>query len=143
MKLLYIYLEEDYKHIPKGGYYLDKEFIVEEFIPRGLIKLKKNSSYYNPYNESISNMTCIVGKNGIGKTTFFELIIAPLLWRLDGDTLSKKLHLLFYDRDDEKFYFQSYIDDAYNWILKVDNKKRDLRKNIIYQLSATETPTLK
>jgi hypothetical protein len=99
VKLLYIHIEEDYKHIKAGGYYFDREFIVKEFIPRGnkKIELETNENYHHPFNNNINNISCIVGKNGIGKTTFFELIIAPLLWQLDGSDLLGQIHLLFFD----------------------------------------------
>ena len=31
MKLIYIFLEENYKNIEKGGYSFDDEFIIQEF----------------------------------------------------------------------------------------------------------------
>lgn len=134
MKLIYIYLEENYKNIDKGGYSFDDEFIIEEFNTTSKnIKLKTNDSYHKPFNKSIQNITCIVGKNGIGKTTFFELLIAPLLWRLDGETLIGKLHLLFYEEIEQIFLIQSYINDAHNWNITVDKKEKNIKKQYFYQ----------
>lgn len=138
MKLVYIFLEDDYKHIPKGGYQFDNEFIVDEFNPNPVnniknIRLNYNPDYHHPFNTSISNITCIVGKNGIGKTTFFELLIAPLLWRLDGSMLEDKLHLLFYDPQSDEFLIESYINDAHNWSLTVNGIFKILVKNKFQQ----------
>jgi predicted ATP-binding protein involved in virulence len=136
MKLIFVYLEEDYKHIPAGKYPLDNEFNVLEFntiAGQKKIVLEKNINYHHPFNDSLNNISCIVGKNGIGKTTFFELIIAPLLWRLDGEILSGKIHLLFYDEIEESFYIESYINNARYWHLWVDGVEKEIYKNIYTQ----------
>lgn len=134
MKLIYIFLEENYKNIQKGGYSFDDEFIIEEFNTTSKnIKLKTNSSYHKPFNNSIQNITCIVGKNGIGKTTFFELLIAPLLWRLDGEELIGKLHLLFYDISTDSFLIESYINDAHNWKVYLNDMQKIIKKNKFQQ----------
>ncbi len=131
MKLLYIHIEEDYKHIKAGGYYFDREFIVKKFIPRGnkKIELETNGNYHHPFNNNLSNISCIVGKNGIGKTTFFELIIAPLLWNLDGEELVNKIHLLFYDEEKNEFLIQTYYHNSKNWNLFLDRESIDIYKN--------------
>ena len=132
MKLLYIHIEEDYKHIKTGGYYFDREFNVTKFNTTNgqkKIELETNSNYHNPFNSNINNISCIVGKNGVGKTTFFELIIAPLLWRLDGSLLENKIHLLYYDEIEKEFYIQSYTDKANNWELYLDGSEINLFKN--------------
>ena len=129
MKLLYIFLEDDYKHIPKGGYSLDNEFHIELDRPTKSITLTTNTDYHNPFNPSILNISCIVGKNGIGKTTFFELLIAPLLWRLDGNMLEDRLHLLFYDEQLNEFYIESYINNAKDWQISLDGVKKPIVKN--------------
>lgn len=139
MKLIYIYLEDDYKHIKKGGYSFDNEFLVEKFEckkdkeGKKLIKINTNKDYHSPFNNSINNITCIVGRNGIGKTTFFELLIAPLLWRLDGEVLVGKLHLLFYDKELDTFVIESYIDNAESWAITLDNNPKKIRKNLFTQ----------
>jgi len=132
MKLLYIYIEEDYKHIKAGGYYFDKEFKVINFNPtlgQREITLETNTNYHKPFNQNINNISCIVGENGVGKTTFFELIIAPLLWGLDGSILENKIHLLYYDEIEESFYIQSYVNKANHWVLYLDGEKRNIFKN--------------
>ncbi|MDD2829892.1 MAG: AAA family ATPase [Sulfuricurvum sp.] len=148
MKLLYFFLEDDYKHIPKGGYQFDNEFIVEEFNPNPVnyirnIRLKHNTDYHHPFNNSISNITCIVGKNGIGKTTFFELLIASLLWRLDGELLKDKLHFLFYDNSTDNFFIESYINNAHAWQINLDGTSKDIYKNTYTQNKREEDKNTK
>lgn len=136
MKLLYIHIEEDYKHIKAGGYYFDKEFKVINFnttLGQKKITLETNPRYHNPFNQNINNISCIVGKNGVGKTTFFELIIAPLLWRLDGSALEDKIHLLYYDEINHEFYIQTYINNSQFWTLELDGKSIEIYKNIYTQ----------
>lgn len=135
MKLLYIHIEEDYKHIKAGGYYFDREFIVKEFIPKGnkKIELETNESYHHPFNNNINNISCIVGKNGIGKTTFFELIIAPLLWKLDGSDLVGQIHLLFFDEESNNFLIQTYYSNSTNWQFFLDGNNIDIYKNTYNQ----------
>lgn len=130
MKLIYIFLDENYKNIEKGVYPFDNEFAVEKFDRKNkIIKLNTNDKYHKPFNNSIQNITCIVGKNGIGKTTFFELLIAPLIWRLDGEELIGKLHLLFYDKVSGEFLIESYINNADRWQLQVDDTSKIIKKN--------------
>lgn len=132
MKIVYIHIEEDYKHIPAGGYTLDNEFNIIQFNPtlgQRQITLETNKDYYHPFNNTLNNVSCIVGKNGIGKTTFFELIIAPLLWRLDGSSLENKIHLLFYDEIVKEFYIQSYTGQSNGWKLILDTQEIDIYKN--------------
>jgi hypothetical protein len=58
MKLIYIFLQDDYKNITKGGYSFDDEFIAEEFnTTNKTIKLKTNDNYHKPFNSSIQNIT--------------------------------------------------------------------------------------
>ncbi len=135
MKLLYIHIEEDYKHIKAGGYYFDREFIIKEFIPRGnkKIELKTNENYHHPFNNNINNISCLVGKNGIGKTTFFELIIAPLLWKLDGSDLVGQIHLLFFDEESNNFLIQTYYGNSGNWQVFLDGNNIDIYKNTYNQ----------
>jgi predicted ATPase len=135
VKLLYIHIEENYKHIKAGGYYFDREFIVKEFIPRGnkKIELETNKSYHHPFNDNLNNISCIVGKNGIGKTTFFELIIAPLLWKLDGSDLVGQIHLLFFDEESNDFLIQTYYNNSTNWQIFLDDESINIYKNIYNQ----------
>ncbi|MBP6163013.1 MAG: AAA family ATPase [Aliarcobacter sp.] len=135
MKLLYIHIEEDYKHIKAGGYYFDREFIVKVFIPRGnkKIELETNENYHHPFNNNINNISCIVGKNGIGKTTFFELIIAPLLWKLDGSDLVGQIHLLFFDEESNNFLIQTYYANSKNWQVFLNGNNIDIYKNTYNQ----------
>jgi len=136
MKLLYIHIEDDYKHIKAGGYYFDREFNVIGFnYTNGekKIELETNPNYHNPFNDNLNNISCIVGKNGVGKTTFFELIIAPLLWRLDGEMLLGKIHLLYYDEIEKEFYIQSYINNSQSWSIELDNQDTNIYKNIFTQ----------
>lgn len=135
MKLLYIHIEEDYKHIKAGGYYFDREFIVKEFIPRGnkKIELETNENYHHPFNNNLNNISCIVGKNGIGKTTFFELIIAPLLWKLDGSDLVGQIHLLFFDEESNNFLIQTYYGNSKNWQVFLNGNNIDIYKNTYNQ----------
>jgi predicted ATP-binding protein involved in virulence len=136
MKLLYIILEEDYKHIPHGEYCFDNQFELIKFNSEANyreIVLKKNSNYHHPFNKNLNNISCVVGKNGMGKTTFFELIIAPLLWRLDEPVLVGKIHLLFYDEIDKSFFIESYIDNSEGWHLTLNEKNENIYKNIYTQ----------
>nr|WP_249317621.1 AAA family ATPase [Campylobacter mucosalis] len=113
-----------------------------------IIEVKKNEKYYKQFSGSIENISCIVGKNGVGKTTFFELIIMLKLWKIDGDTFRNKIHALFYEN--KEFFIQSYYNNATGWKIVgvqnelkkfcVDNKDNPIKADIDRKFSIVPTP---
>lgn len=122
MKILCIYLKEDYKAIKQGLYKFDDEFEINFDYDNKKINIKKNDKYYHQFNDNIENISCIVGKNGMGKTTFFEILIGLKLWRIDGKEHAGKIIALYCD-EEKKFYIQSYLDNATGWKVNEDYKK--------------------
>jgi len=140
MKLIHLQLEENYKTIPKGSYNFSNEFHVDFDISNKTISIIKNKNYIDIYNQSIENITCIVGKNGKGKTIFFELLIMPLLWRLDGESHIGKIHLLFYDKTEDKFYLQTYINNTTFWNFTFEGEEKELFKyDIVHNIKKVGT----
>ena len=132
MKLIAILLDEDYKNIPRGIYKFDDEFKIIEFNSRNkVIELRRNQNYYKQFESPIGNISCIVGKNGMGKTTLFEILISLKLWRLDNELKEGTIHALFYDLSKNIFFIQSYIDNASDWSMKdFELKKFDITNKI-------------
>lgn len=118
MKLIYLHIEKDYKNIKSGTYKFDNEFNVEFDYENKTIKINENPKYYKQFDGSIENISCIVGKNGMGKTTFIEILISLKLWRLDGERNVGEIHALFYDGDTKTFFIQTYISKLKYW--KID-----------------------
>jgi hypothetical protein len=132
MKLIAILLDEDYKNIPRGIYKFDDEFKIIEFNSRNkVIELRRNQNYYKQFESLIENISCIVGKNGMGKTTLFEILISLKLWRLDDGLKEGTIHALFYDLSKKIFFIQSYRDNASDWSIKYfELKKFDITNKI-------------
>lgn len=128
MTLFYMYLEQDYKNISMGGYSFENRFSknVEVKEKSKVLNLVENNEFLNIFNDDINALSCIVGKNGAGKTTFLELLITNLLWGLEPNKLSEaNLTLFFYTKEKNKydFYLQSYRDYGEQWQIVLQDKK--------------------
>ena len=86
MTLLYLYFNNSphasYKGIVpnQDGYRFDNRFNITFDPTNKHFEITDNPDYVQIYNDSISNISCIVGKNGSGKTTFIELLITNIAW---------------------------------------------------------------
>ena len=128
MTLFYMYLEQDYKNISMGGYSFENRFSknVEVKEKSKVLNLVENNEFLNIFNDDINALSCIVGKNGAGKTTFLELLITNLLWGLEPNKLSEaNLTLFFYTKEKNKydFYLQSDRDYGEQWQIVLQDKK--------------------
>jgi len=86
MTLLYMYFEtkdnKKYKSIQpnKLGYRFDNRYIINYDKEKKTFEINNNINFVQIYNEAIVNISCIVGKNGSGKTTFIELLLSNIVW---------------------------------------------------------------
>ena len=123
MTLLYMYFEnslpidETYKGIKPNplGYTFDNKFTVR--FENSEFHIEDNKKYVQIYNNAISNFSCIVGKNGSGKTTFMELLITNIAWGITEKQPSL-MKSIYYDIDKSgnyQFFLHQYIkwDDSY------------------------------
>lgn len=144
MTLFYMYLEQDYKNINKGGYSFESRFLksVEIEDKSKVLKLIENDKFLNMFNDNINALSCIVGKNGAGKTTFLELLITNLLWGLEPNKLNEaNLTLFFYTekKGKYKFYLQSYRDFGSQW--KIVLKDKNTMKDELQYINREKTPS--
>lgn len=86
MTLLYMYFSnasnETYKGIKpnNNGYRFDNRFDIYFNNETKTFEINDNPNYVQVYNNAISNISCVVGRNGSGKTTFIELLLANIVW---------------------------------------------------------------
>jgi hypothetical protein len=52
----------------------------------------------------------------------------PLLWRLDGESHIGKVHLLFYEKKEDRFYLQNYINNTLSWNFTFEGEEKELFK---------------
>lgn len=118
MTLLYMYFENGnttYKGIkpnPKG-YTFDNRFIVELDKENKIFNILDNPNYVQIYNSAISNVSCIVGRNGSGKTTFFELLITNIAWGITERQPSMMKSIYYKIKDDRSYEF--FLHQYINW----------------------------
>lgn len=121
MTLLYMYFENrlpidnTYKGIKPNinGYTFDNRFDVKLDKENNIFHINDNPNHVQIYNNAISNFTCIVGRNGSGKTTFMELLITNIAWGITEKqpSLMKSIYYSINKDGTYKFFLHQYI----NW----------------------------
>ena len=136
MTLLYMYFEnggQTYKGIkpnPKG-YVFDSRFDIEFDKEKTTFNIKDNDEYVQIYNSAISNISCIVGKNGSGKTTFIELLLSNIVWGMTHRQ-PKKMISIYYTIDESgktEFFIHLFKTDGreHKYKLFLNSKKQELQ----------------
>lgn len=128
MKIAYIYIEE-HKSISKISIPLVSKYDFK--YSNNTLKIKKNQDYISNFYNGI-NVTAIVGKNGVGKTTILDFIESIYSYSLSSG------FIIFMDRDEkfktkyinhpevqiechEKLLNEFTYNDEKNLIIKIDN----------------------
>lgn len=102
LKLLYVWIE-DYKNIKETGFHFSNEYkfeVKKENDNYNISKKETKSTNFNLFGNSI-NITAIIGKNGCGKSSIFEII-----YMLTKKNCSTNAFLLF-NFDNKLYYLKS------------------------------------
>ncbi|MBE2975810.1 AAA family ATPase [Priestia megaterium] len=116
MEFCYYWIDKYNDFIEDQGFNFGGEFLFEYRLGEKKLIIKKNENYIeNFFNTNkqgkISNITAIVGRNGVGKSTIIEALKGLLL---DGGILGKR------DKTEEgSYYFYKRI-----LVIKLENKYR-------------------
>ena len=96
-----------------NGYTFDNRFNVKLDKENNIFYINDNPNYVQIYNNAISNFSCIVGRNGSGKTTFMELLITNIAWGITEKqpSLMKSIYYSINKDGTYKFFLHQYI----NW----------------------------
>ena len=108
MKLIYAWIEK-YRNIEQCGIGLSNDFIVDiknanskrEDISIKRVSIKKGKKNLSIYGDNISEVTVIVGKNGVGKSNFITCI-GDLFTSLDESSFM----LIYYDEEKDDFILE-------------------------------------
>ena len=112
MKLLYVYIQNFGELLKNEGFEFSNEFIVTYSKDDQVLSINENASYLDGfYGEVISDITAIVGINGVGKTTLLNLIGRNLKDRLELSNISRSRkiideYFMIYHVKDDIFYFE-------------------------------------
>lgn len=139
MTLLYMYFENSsaidgtYKGIKPNtnGYTFDNRFIVTLDKENNIFYINDNPNYVQIYNNAISNVSCIVGKNGSGKTTFIELLITNIAWGITEKqpSLMKSIYYEMKADGTYDFFLHQYINWNVNYKIHYNGNNVSINKN--------------
>jgi len=136
MTLLYMYFENSgntYKGIKpnSSGYTFDNRFIVTLDKVNSIFYINDNPNYVQIYNNAISNVSCIVGKNGSGKTTFMELLITNIAWGITEKqpSLMKSIYYKINTDGTYEFFLHQYINWNSNYKVYYNDSEVDVKRN--------------
>ena len=136
MNLLWIYFdngldENGNKKTFKGIYPSEKGYLFDNRFNVGFDKnnkkifIEENDKFVKLYNNALTSVSCIVGKNGSGKTTFFELIITNVSWGMNKGQPDFMISLYYEIKENDiNFFLQVYRGNA-----KTNNFKLFFKKN--------------
>lgn len=98
---------ESYKGVVPNpnGYFFDNRFTVSFEKTTKIFTIKDNPKYIQVYNNAISNISCIVGENGSGKTTFLELLISNISWGITPYQPTAMISI-YYEIKNGRYQFQ-------------------------------------
>ena len=132
MKLLALYVE-NYRHLFKNIMF---NFSATETVSYqdGCLYITKNAQYNNFYGSVLKNITAVVGKNGIGKTSLLNLLGYSQKERIETMLLNsgeiRDKYFLLYAADDEKRYFiEKFGDFRFNNIAGLQRPISEDRRN--------------
>ena len=111
----------------ENGYRFDNRFNVSFDKANKIIYIEDNHKYVKLYNEAITNFSCIVGKNGSGKTTFFELIVTNISWGMNKNQPNFLISLYYeFINDQPEFFIQLYRNNAKEFGLRIFYNKKEI-----------------
>lgn len=79
MELIYLYIEDDEKNIKDCEFNFSPEYRFSYDREKKFIDVQKNDNYIPNFwgTDNISNITAVVGKNGVGKSNLIQIIANP------------------------------------------------------------------
>jgi predicted ATPase len=113
-----------------NGYTFDNRFNVKLDKENKIFYINDNPNYVQIYNNAISNVSCIVGKNGSGKTTFMELLITNIAWGITEKQPSL-MKSIYYEIDEDgtyKFFLHQYINWDENYKIHYNGDEVNINK---------------
>jgi predicted ATP-binding protein involved in virulence len=125
MELVYLWVEE-YKNIHEQGFNFSPRFRCDYDSVKNELTIDENKDFIPDFFGENINVTAIVGKNGSGKSSIFEILTTFSY----GDYLDKKTFLVFFDgesflfkqsRTGEKLNFKKHKSNSTNKARTIDS----------------------
>jgi len=129
MELVYLWVEE-YKNIKNQGFNFSPRFTCEYNEITKKLTIEEKKDYVSIFPENI-NITAIVGENGSGKSGLIETLLLSTFGSLDLANKQKNIDffVIYYEKNNEKFYITTYHDKYATIIANLDFFKNLYSKN--------------
>lgn len=131
MEILYLWIQ-DYKGISNLGINLSNRYTFEFDQQSQVITVSENKDYEEVFwGNNVTNLTALVGKNGVGKTSIIKFMIEFLS---DGIKETNHEAIVIYSQNNEHYLFttsNSYTEIKLKGLLCTkSNKIEDITKNL-------------
>lgn len=106
MELVYLWVEE-YKNIKNQGFNFSPRFRCEFNEEKNELTINENKDYLSIFPNNI-NITAIVGENGSGKSSLYELLF-NLIHNVKIKETNKNNFIIIYEEKDDKYFSNKTI----------------------------------
>jgi len=107
MELLFVHINKPYGALEEKSFNISSKYIIE-YIPQNFeLNIKVNNNFLlNFFGENIQDVTCIIGENGVGKTTFIRYI-KELFFERRNEIDNREGDIVVYKSENKVFVYTS------------------------------------
>lgn len=119
-KLIYLYIKDIKRNIKKQELKFSNEFKID--FNDGNLSISRVADKEKFWGEKIENLTLLIGKNGVGKSSVMDLIGSNE--KTKNHIFNKPDYFLIFHIKDDLFYFEGTMSNEIKNIDKINNNRR-------------------